>query len=130
MNDLIKKYFDAFNANDIEGMLACLSDDVEHYPNKGDVRHGKDAFREFCTYMSLCYRETLVNIIVFESGGGADITAEYVVKGTYRQTDGMLPLAQGQKYSLPCQSHFRIENGQITKVATIYNIDDWIAQVS
>ena len=30
MNPTVKTYFDAFNAGDVDGMLACLSDDVTH----------------------------------------------------------------------------------------------------
>lgn len=130
MKDIAKTYFDAFNAKDIDGMLACLSDDVEHHPNGGEIRTGKDNFRQFCKYMALCYDETLVDMVLFESGGGANVTAQYIVKGTYLQTDGMLPLAQGQKYTLPCKSHFLIENGLISKVATFYDIDQWLKQVS
>ena len=28
MNQTVKTYFEAFNAGDVDGMLACLSDDV------------------------------------------------------------------------------------------------------
>ncbi|MDP5349966.1 MAG: nuclear transport factor 2 family protein, partial [Paracoccaceae bacterium] len=39
----IQAYFDAFNAGDTAGMLACLADDVAHHVNEGTVRTGKAA---------------------------------------------------------------------------------------
>ena len=44
---LIERYYTAFNAMDIEGILACLTDDVAHDINQGDRESGKDAFRAF-----------------------------------------------------------------------------------
>jgi hypothetical protein len=38
---LIRRYYDAFNAGDPEGMLACLTDDVEHRVNEGGHRIGR-----------------------------------------------------------------------------------------
>ena len=44
MNQTVKTYFDAFNAGDVDGMLACLSDDVAHHVNEGQIRVGKEKF--------------------------------------------------------------------------------------
>ncbi len=63
MNATIQSYFDAFNAGDIEAMIACLSDNVAHHVNEGNIRVGKDAFREFCAHMSRCYRENLTDMV-------------------------------------------------------------------
>ena len=38
MPSVVKTYFEAFNAKDIPGMLACLTEDVAHHVNEGDVR--------------------------------------------------------------------------------------------
>ena len=38
---LIRRYYDAFNAGDPEGMLACLTDDIEHRVNEGGHRIGQ-----------------------------------------------------------------------------------------
>ena len=47
-HSLIVAYYAAFNAEDPAGMLACVSDDIEHRVNEGAVRHGRAAFAEFC----------------------------------------------------------------------------------
>jgi steroid delta-isomerase-like uncharacterized protein len=130
MNDTVKRYFAAFNAGDVQGMLGCLSDDVEHHVNEGKIRKGKEAFRVFCEHMNRCYREELTDMIVFDADGGTRAAAEYVVNGTYLATDEGLPDARGQTYRLPAGSFFTLEDDRITRVTTYYNLADWLRQVS
>lgn len=129
MNATIQKYFDAFNAGDIDTMIDCLSDDVAHHVNEGNVRVGKPAFREFCDHMSRCYRENLTDMVIFANADATRAAAEFIVNGTYLETDGDLPAAHGQSYRLPAGSFFSLKDGHITRVVTYYNLSDWIAQV-
>jgi steroid delta-isomerase-like uncharacterized protein len=128
--EVVKTYFAAFNAGDVDGMLDCLSDDVAHHVNEGRIRHGKEAFRAFCDHMNRCYRENLTDMVIFASEDGGRAAAEYVVNGTYLQTDEGLPEARGQSYRLPAGSFFDIRDGRIARVTTYYNLADWSAQVS
>lgn len=128
--NVISAYFEAFNNGDADGMLDCLSEDVAHHVNEGQVRRGKDAFAEFCAHMSHCYREHLDNMVIFEAEAGTRGAAEYVVNGTYLETDAGLPEAKGQTYKLPAGSFFSLENNKITRVVTYYNLADWIKQVN
>ncbi len=130
MNATIRDYFDAFNTGDVAGMLACLSEDVAHHVNEGQVRQGKDMFRSFCEHMNRCYREELTDMVIFEADGGTRAAAEYVVNGTYLETDDGLPEANGQTYQLPAGSFFSLQDGLITRVVTYYNLADWTRQVS
>jgi len=130
MSETVRAYFDAFNRGDTPAMLACLSDDVRHHVNEGQVREGKAAFRAFCDHMSRCYAEELTDMVIFEAGGGTRAAAEYIVNGTYLETDEGLPDARGQTYRLPAGSFFSLENGLITRVVTYYNLADWMRQVS
>ena len=127
---VIKTYFEAFNAGDIDGMLSCLSDDIAHHVNEGNVRKGKDAFRAFCEHMSRCYAENLTDMVIFEAENGTRAAAEFIVNGTYLATDEGLPEANGQKYCLPAGSFFSLSEGKISRVVTYYNLSDWIRQVS
>lgn len=129
MTQTVKAYFDAFNTGDVAGMLACLGDDVAHHVNEGQVRTGKEAFRAFCEHMNHCYRENLTDMVIFDAEGGTRAAAEYVVNGTYLNTDDGLPEASGQTYRLPAGSFFSLENGLITRVVTYYNLADWMRQV-
>ena len=130
MNTTIRDYFDAFNQGDVAGMLACLSDDVAHHVNEGQVRQGKDMFRAFCEHMNRCYREELTDMVIFETENGTRAAAEFVVNGTYLETDEGLPEAKGQTYRLPAGSFFSLKDGLITRVVTYYNLADWTRQVS
>jgi steroid delta-isomerase-like uncharacterized protein len=126
----VQRYFQSFNQGDTQGMLECLSEDVAHHVNEGRVRLGRAAFAEFCAHMSRCYREDLTDIVTFVSPDGARAAAEFIVNGTYLQTDAGLPEARGQAYCLPAGSFFSLENAKITRVVTYYNLSDWIRQVS
>ncbi len=127
---IIQSYFEAFNTGDTDAMLACLSEDVAHHVNEGQVRRGRAAFGEFCAHMSRCYEEMLSDMVILSDPSGTRAAAEYVVNGTYLATDAGLPEAHGQSYRLPAGSFFDVENGRITRVTTYYNLADWIRQVS
>ncbi|WP_103258229.1 ketosteroid isomerase-related protein [Tabrizicola aquatica] len=127
---LITRYYAAFNAGDAEGMLACLTDDIEHRVNEGGHRIGKDRFREFCGHMGVSYREQLQDLVIFATDEGSRGAAEFVVHGQYLQTDPGLPEARGQTYILPAGGFFEIRDGLISRITTFYNLNDWIRQVS
>ncbi|WP_299673858.1 ketosteroid isomerase-related protein [uncultured Roseobacter sp.] len=130
MADVVKRYFEAFNAKDTRAMLDCLSDDVAHHVNEGGVRRGKEAFAVFCDHMSRCYDETLTDMVIFDAPEHGRAAAEYVVNGRYLETDQGLPEAKGQRYQLPAGSFFDVADGLITRVTTRYNFSDWVRQVS
>jgi steroid delta-isomerase-like uncharacterized protein len=123
-------YFDAFNRGDAAGMLACVTEDIEHHVNQGGIRHGKAAFAEFCAHMGVSYREELRDLVVMVSEDGTRAAAEFVVYGEYLQTDPGLPEARGQRYVLPAGSFMTLRDARISRVTTYYNLQDWIAQVS
>lgn len=127
---LIKAYYTAFNEADPAAMLALLSDDVVHDINQGEREIGRAAFEAFLGHMNRCYRERLVDIVVMTEPTGTRAAAEFVVQGTYLQSDSGLPAAQGQTYVLPAGAFFDIRDGLICRVSNTYNLADWIAQVS
>lgn len=128
--ETIQRYFDAFNAGDAEGMLALVSEDVQHFVNQGDLRQGRAAFAEFCSHMGVSYREELRDMVIFVNDDGSRAAAEFTVHGEYLQTDPGLPEAHGQRYVLPAGSFFTLADGKITRITTYYNLQDWIRQVS
>lgn len=126
----VAAYYAAFNAENPAGMLACVTDDVEHRVNEGGIRHGRAKFAEFCAHMGVSYREQLQDIEIFVNAAGTRAAAEFVVHGEYLKTDPGLPEAQGQRYVLPAGSFFDLKDGKISRITTFYNLNDWIAQVS
>lgn len=127
---LIARYYAAFNAGDAAGMLACVTDDVEHRVNEGGTRRGKDLFAGFCAHMGVSYREELRDMVIFASGDGRRGAAEFTVHGAYLQTDPGLPEAKGQTYVLPAGAFFELRDGRIARITTFYNLSDWVRQVS
>lgn len=126
----IEAYYAAFNAANPEGMMACLTDDIEHRVNEGGIRRGMEKFAEFCSHMGVSYREELKDMEIFVNEAGTRGAAEFTVHGEYLQTDPGLPEAKGQKYILPAGAFFELRDGKISRVTTFYNLNDWIAQVS
>ena len=126
---LIERYYAAFNAGDLAAMLDCLAEDVVHDVNQGGRRHGRAAFVDFSRHMARCYAEELRDIVVIVAEDGARAAAEFVVHGRYLATDGGLPEANGQTYTLPAGSFFAVQGGLIVRVTTHYNLPDWLAQV-
>ena len=128
--DTLARYYAAFNAGDAAGMLACVTEDVEHRVNEGGIRRGKALFAEFCGHMGVSYRENLRDMVIFVTNDGTRAAAEFAVHGTYLVTDPGLPPARGQTYVLPAGAFFDLRDGLISRGTTYYNLRDWIAQVS
>ncbi len=128
--DLITRYYAAFNAKDWAAMAGCVAEDINHFVNEGDKRGGRTAFAEFIAHMDDCYDELLTDIVVMPSADGTRAAAEFIVNGTYKKTDPGLPDAHGQTYRLPAGAFFDVNDGEIRRVTTYYNLKDWIRQVS
>lgn len=127
---LVRRYYSAFNAGDVDGMLACVTEDVVHDINQGERRMGKSRFHAFCARMAHHYNEQLKDIVVMVAPDGARAAAEFNVEGQYMETEPGLPPASGQPYKLPAGTFFAIRDGQIARVTTYYNLTDWIMQVT
>ena len=127
--DLIRRYYDAFNAGDMDAFLGLLAEDVVHDVNQGGREVGRGAFARFMERMNRCYREKVTDLVVFASADGARAAAEFTVEGTYLATDGDLPPATGQTYRLPAGAFFEVRGGRIARVTNYYNLPDWLSQV-
>jgi len=128
--DLIQRYYNAFNAEDMPGFLALLTDDVAHDINQGGRETGREAFANFMTRMNRCYRETITDLVVLTEPDGRRAAAEFTVLGTYLASDEGLPPASGQQYRLPAGAFFDIRDGRIARVSNYYDLNAWLAQVA
>jgi steroid delta-isomerase-like uncharacterized protein len=126
---LIQKYYESFNHQNVEGMLSCLHQDVIHDVNEGDSEVGAEAFRKFLHRMNIHYKEHLTNMVIMVDETGRNGSARFTVEGEYLKTDGGLPPARGQRYSIPAVGVFEIENQKIKRVTTYYNLKKWIEAV-
>lgn len=128
--NLIKQYYAAFNAGDMDTFLSLLTDDVIHDINQGGRETGKAAFKQFMQRMNTHYKEQLVDMVIMTNQDGTRAAAEFVVLGEYLQTDEGLPEANGQTYRLPAGAFFDIRDNKVARISNYYNLEDWIAQVA
>jgi steroid delta-isomerase-like uncharacterized protein len=131
---IIRAYYDAFNAGDVDAFLALLTDDVAHDVSQGGREIGRDAFRGFMAHMNRCYRERIEDLVVMTEPSGARAAAEFTVHGEYVQTDPGVPPetppARGQRYVLPAGAFFTLRDGRVARIWNHYNLGDWVRQVS
>lgn len=127
---LIRAYYARFNAGDVDGMLALLTENVLHDVSQGARRKGKAAFRKFLLHMNRRYRERITGLVVMTSPDGKRAAAEFNLAGKYLRTDGKLPKAGGQAYRLVVGAFFAIRGGKIARVSTHYNLNAWLKQVA
>lgn len=124
----MRTYVESFNSGNEEGLLDTLHPDVVHEINEGGKEVGLDAFRKFREHMNMCYREQLRDVVYFENGDRGAI--EFICEGEYISTDGNLPEAYGQKYSIRAAAFFEMKDEKLSRVSSFYNLREWIAAVS
>ena len=127
---LIRAYYAAFNAQDMERFFALLTDDVRHAISQGGEETGKPAFARFMAHMNQCYRERITDLVVMTDTTGTQAAAEFTVHGTYISTDPGVPAgtpaAAGQTYTLPAGAFFSLAGGRIARISNHYNLGDWV----
>jgi steroid delta-isomerase-like uncharacterized protein len=131
---IVRAYYRAFNAQDVDAFLALLTDDVVHDASQGGREIGKEAFRRFLGHMNRCYRERIEVLVVLTEPSGERAAAEFTVHGTYLATDPGVPPgtppAHGQTYVLPAGAFFTVREGRVARISNHYNLGDWVRQVS
>lgn len=126
---IIQSYYDAFNRKDFKSFLDLLDDNILHDINQGGTEKGKTAFEKFLERMEKCYDETIDHIVIMSNTDGSRVASEYRVQGKYTSTDGTLPDAKGQTYTLPGGAFFEVKDGKITRVTNYYNVKKWLELV-
>lgn len=127
--ELIRLYYEAFNAGDRPGMLRLLAQDVVHGINQGENVVGAGAFERFLAHMDRCYAEQVEDLVVMVDESGTRAATEFFIRGQYLVTDEGLPPAERQTYHLRVGAFFEIAEGRIARVTNYYNLQDWIRQV-
>lgn len=126
---LIREYYRRFNQQDVAGFLDLLDENVVHDISQGGRESGKQAFRKFLEHMNRTYREEVHDLAVMVDSTGTRAAAEFTLLGTYIATDGDLPPAKGQRYTLTVGAFFEVKNGKVTRISNHYNMKDWLRQV-
>lgn len=127
---LIRAYYEAFNREDTDAVLALLSDDVVHDINQGGQEKGREKFRVFLSKMDGHYKEESKDMVIMTTPDGSRAAAEFAVHGAYLKTEAGLPEAKGQTYVLPVGAFFEIRDGKISRVTNYYNLPLWTKQIN
>jgi steroid delta-isomerase-like uncharacterized protein len=131
---VIRAYYAAFNAQDMDRFLTLLAEDVVHDISQGGSEIGREAFARFMAHMNRCYRERIEDLVVLTEPFGDRAAAEFTVHGTYLATDPGVPAgtppARGQTYVLPAGAFFTIREGRVARISNHYNLAGWARQVS
>lgn len=128
-NQIIKQYYDHFNAGDLEAFISLLDEQIIHEINQGETQVGKESFYEFMKHMQHCYDEKVDELVIMANEDNNCLAAQFVVKGVYKATDADLVAANNQPYTLTAGAFFEIENEKITRVTSYYNFNEWLRQV-
>lgn len=128
--NLIQNYYNAFNQRDWDKFFSLLSENVAHDLNQGPRQVGIPAFREFIAEMNRCYSEKVVDLVVMGSPDGERLAAEFIIEGTYLQTQQGLPEAKGQTYRLAVGAFFEVRQNKVARITNYYNLPEWVRQVN
>lgn len=128
--ELIEVYYAHFNRGDWDAILELLTDDVAHDVNESQREIGKAAFKAFFERMNRSYAENILDVSVTVNAAGSRAAAEYVVSGTYQQTDAGLPEARGHRYKIAGGAFFEVQQGKISRVTNYYNLQMWLQQIT
>jgi steroid delta-isomerase-like uncharacterized protein len=129
--DLIRSYYETFNAGNREAFLKLLSPNVVHDLNQGGTEIGTEMFRLFLQRMDRSYREQVEDLEIMVSPTNPNrAAAEFYIRGTYLKTDSDLPPAVGQTYHLRVGAFFEVKDGLIERITNYYNLEEWIRQIT
>jgi steroid delta-isomerase-like uncharacterized protein len=128
--EIVQAYYNCFNNQDWEGMLALLDPAIRHEVNQGEAQIGVETFRSFLQHMDECYAEQLSDFTYFTEPNDQKVAVEFTVTGVYKKTDPGLPEAQGQIYVLPVGAFLEVADGKIKRVTNYYNLPLWMKLVS
>src|SRR5690349_3159426 len=81
---LVLRFCAAYGRADLDVMLDCLADDVQHDVNQGERETGKAAFRTYMQNHAQNFREELRDIVVMSIDDGTRAAAEFCVHGIYQ----------------------------------------------
>jgi hypothetical protein len=93
--ELLRSVYDAFNARDIDGVLAAMTDDVD-WPNgwEGGRLHGHEAVRDYWTRQWTAIDPHVAPVEIGPRVGGDGVRVEVRVHQLVRDLDGKV-LADG-----------------------------------
>jgi len=116
---VIARAFASFNAGDVEGIMACLGDDVA-VDIPGAAREiGSDKARWRLANLSRFVRAEATDIAIMTAAGGFRAAAEFTLIGTYLATLPGFPEARGQSFRIGAGLFFDVDDDGLISRATV-----------
>lgn len=115
--DLLQQYFRAYNARDIEGLLALVHDRVVHDREAGQRQVGKQALARFLTLKHALYDEHVYALTLLISPDGERAAAEYQVLGFARDRQ-RFAMDSEATYRVCAGTFFDIQDGLISRISS------------
>lgn len=97
--DLVRDYFKAFNAHDLEGVIACFTDDAVLQLSDGVRYAGADAVRRVYERWFYVFPDAHCEL-TSACGSGGKAAAESVFTGTHRERDDPVRLVGAELMTL------------------------------
>ncbi|WEX11282.1 nuclear transport factor 2 family protein [Chelativorans sp. AA-79] len=117
--DVTMRAFTAFNAGDMEGTIACLSEDVA-VDVPGQAREiGREKARWRLAALARHFRAEAADIAVMTAPGGFRAAAEFTLSGTYLAALPGFPPASGQSFRLPAGLFLDIDDEALISRVTV-----------
>lgn len=116
---LIRRYLDAYNAFDVDGMVETLHPDVEiKNVSDGEVSAaatGVDEFRAMAEKAAELFASRRQTVTAFETGDGGSVSIDVTYEGTLAQD---LPggMEAGETVHLEGRSTFEFDDGKIARI--------------
>ncbi len=119
LTDLVERYVDRYNSEDIDAMLDCVSDDVvfENISNTGQSIQlkGRDAMRQVAEASASAFkyrRQKIVSLMVNESSAAAEVSFNGIAAVN-------LPtgIRAGQSVDMRGATFFEFRDGKIARIA-------------
>ena len=120
---LITRYYDAFNAGDMDAMLGLLHEDVAHDINQGRREVGRHAFGHFMERMNRLSRFQFL----FQRLDGPH--RHVSPQGLHGLAGGQGRVAARAERKEDPERLLQVLDGLIRRVTNYYNLEHWLQQV-
>jgi steroid delta-isomerase-like uncharacterized protein len=122
LQDLVERFYGAFNAGDMDAAQACFADDVVATDPTGD-KHGSAAWRAFAETFKTAAPDGRLNTVTVVEGGDT-IAVEGTFTGTFtaplQTPQGQAP-PTGNAFTVPYVDLFVVREGKFARQRVYYD---------
>lgn len=130
--NLIKTYFESYNARQANTYFGTISSNVVNETNQGNAIVGLETFKVFMHAFMTSFDSRMSQIVLLVSDDGRYASASWVNTGTYVKSDPAITAipAKNQKYTVHGANFFEVSDGKIARITTYYNAEEFAKQLN